>query len=559
MDSLRALGRRLTKRSTWYVIGYNWLVAATVLPFALLVSLPLSLADARVSYACCAAYLFLEATAYCVERNWSRIDAWRFWRLAAVVCVVQALLVLLVAPRDPHGCLLFSGLCLGLREAAFELLHASTAIAGYDIKERTSVALVGGFTYSAVLTLLCGSAYVLIHATANRWAALPLHVMMLFCVLVLPLGRAISRILLTQASSAATLALQPRGAAAAAGAGGLSSRTPEPGSAAGRSAAAGAGGETCLGPPLDALVLYSDMTLALTMFIEVPFAFALLLVPNVPTFWLTAWASAAFDVFFVYLLDTLQRRRLRLSECGPKAAAGPESGLEQWSPSFCFARPVSFVAALLSGTVAPSPGASEAERLRKGPPGAASAGAAEGAKGAGKWENWASQRNCGLPLGGEGDTADGETGGGGGARAMSPRVSLLLDEYDAAVIECRKERSSGEAVYLLQDRKASFSTHLLGNTVAIALACLLVPVCQLQRFGGHELAWRVVALLLLRLLADFHACWTFDCTAGDVPSGSRAALCESRHDLKTLHGWAFRALVSICPLFAVVSAAKIRP
>ena len=55
-------------------------------------------------------------------------------------------------------------------------------------------------------------------------------------------------------------------------------------------------------PQLDTLVMYADLAYALTLFLEVGFAFTLPLAPHTLIFAVSAAIGAVFDVVFVYVL-----------------------------------------------------------------------------------------------------------------------------------------------------------------------------------------------------------------------------------------------------------------
>lgn len=511
---------RLLRRYACSVVGYNWLVALTVLPLALLVVAPLAAArrgsasrpPVPVGALFSAGFVLFEATSFCAERAWSRVACWRFWTLAAPACAGQALLCMTFSRNDALGCLLLSATCLGLREALFEALHAGASMVGYEAKERATAALMGGFAYSVSLTLLCGATVALVRVAQRGVVARgALTVSTIFLAGVLPLARTLARMILAQAAGGSSPDLLPD----------LS------------------GGR---GSSLDTLVLHSDLVFVLAMFLEIPYVFILLAAPMKGMFWTAAVTGAALDVFFAYTLDALQRRRLHFPAKMVEA--------EHWSPSFCTERPVGLVAALLGG-LPPAPPEPEAEPLL---PRAQDRGLPRGAGPGATLEGGATPTANGAAVG-EPVVERALSSRGGGP--MSPRVSLLLDEYDEALVECRlrtpaaQATRGGQAVYLLQDRKVTFTTHLLVNTVSLALAVLFVPALALHRLQGRELATRAAGAVALRICSDTAACWTLEHTSSTVQYDSRSAQWESRHELATLHGWCFRALASVCPLFVV--------
>lgn len=530
-------------RFLWYVIGYNWLASAAVLPLALLVIW--TLAEARFRYApishlAVMAYLFVELTAFTVESNWSRIGIGRFWGLAAPFCVLQALLCMTVAAYDPLGCLLLSALCLGTRECMFQLLYADVSVLGYDAGERFTTALLGGFVYCSVVALLCGTSASLVRTTRNHsYTMSPLMLDIVFG-LILPLARGLTRMLLTQSMSVGSLLV------------GLAGNQP---------GADLLGGPQ--GPPVDAFLLSSDVAFALTIFLELLCVFLLLLIPPVPTFCVAVAANALFDVLYVFLMEGLQQRRARLV-LGRQA--GVEAGAACWSPAFCLTRPNSFVATLLSGSMSSqSPGRGEAERLR---PNSASSGGDTmaaptlGPRKSSRDEGFMNRlipllsdgRSCG-PRGGM-DLATSSSDRQESGDKMSPRVSVLLDEYDACIIENKLGQiggSTGQAVYLFQDRKMTFLTHLFGNTLAVVLAVVCIPILQLREFHAREWMWRTILIVGLRFLSDVLACWFLELHHTDANGEGNESMWMHRHEMATVHSWMARACTSILPLFAVVA------
>lgn len=550
-----------SKRYLCYVIGYNWLVALTVLPFALTVVLLLALLHIPVAVVAVVAYIFFELTAFCLERNWSRVSYCRFWGNAAPLIVVNALLCLLLSHKSALGCLIFSALCLGVRETLLQLQYSSPNVGGYDAKERITVALTGGFAYCTTIALLCSSAYSLVRITQYKLKVLDPIMMEVVFIGVLPLLRFLSRLFCTQVASSAALAPEPLG--------------PVPEGIVDPLV----GGDSAPRPQLDTLVMYTDVAWAFTMFLEVAFTFTFLLIPHTISFAVAVSINVLLDVLFVCVLDTLQKRRLRASPAPTKTVE--EVGLSEWSPTYCIERPRSMISTIMSGSLSRWP--SEATPLSQG---ASSGQASQARAGRAAWggragdrisspraaavqgklrECWSRCRegcdgcDCCGPRASE-PLAD-ESG------AMSPRVSYLMDEYNDAVIQCmarprsRKSGSSGSmAVYLYQERKLTFSTHLLGNTVALALAASCVPILlasgdlRFHTFQWTELVLRIVALLVLRCFADYLACWCLEYTSTEVHPDMRALLWETGYEMSTCHGWTYRVLMAVCPLFAVIAA-----
>mmetsp|Transcript_73795 Transcript_73795/g.142718 ORF Transcript_73795/g.142718 Transcript_73795/m.142718 type:complete len:602 (-) Transcript_73795:76-1881(-) len=539
--SVREMARNLLSRSLWYVVGYNWLVAATVLPIASVMVWPLASTRLPVSVLFCIAYTFLEVTAFCAERNWSRVGFLCFWKFAAPCCIVQTLLCSYRAYNEPLGCLFISALCVGMRETLFELFHAGKSVGGYDARERATSALIGGFAYSALLVFAFGMAFATICITQVKTPIMPTHLVHLLYLLVFPVTRILSRMLLTKLTSGLAL-------------GAISEPDQSAAAAAVSEASAGAETEThavpsipsATGPPLDVLVLNSDMAFALTMFLEVPFACLLLLVPWTLTFFTVAIANAIFDVAFCCVLDVLQTRQLGMLL---RIRAKDDAKFEQWCPTYINERPTSIISTLMNGGGSPCPHHGEAERL---------------------WPQTQRKQQTGTgtpvttyrssPCHEQLPTSRPMPGESSEFSPMSPRVSLLLDEYDDALIECRagwarsEDDCSGLDVYLFQDRKLTFMNHLLGNTLALALAATCVPLFRLRFFSTGDLMLRIAVLVILRICADLAACVLLGWVTKEVRQDGCLSIWERRHELATFHGWLFRVLVGICPLFALIVA-----
>mmetsp|Transcript_9209 Transcript_9209/g.17603 ORF Transcript_9209/g.17603 Transcript_9209/m.17603 type:complete len:630 (-) Transcript_9209:41-1930(-) len=563
IPSDRDAARHLLSQSLWHVVGYNWLVAATVLPIAIVLVWPLAGTRLPVSTLFCIAYTFLEVTAFCAERNWSRVGVLCFWKFAAPCCIVQTLLCSYRAYNEPLGCLFISALCVGMRETLFELFHAGKSVGGYDARERATSALIGGFAYSALLVFAFGMAFALLRVTQARTPIMSTHLVHVLYLLVFPITRALSRMFLTKMTSGLALGAidepAPRAAAAAAPA---EAEAAEPVSSA----------PSATGPPLDVLVLNSDMAFVLTMFLEVPFACLLLLVPWTLTFFTVAIANAIFDVAFCCVLDVLQRRRLGMLS---RTCAKDDAKIEQWSPTYLNDRPISLIATLINGGGSQGPDHSEAARLRPPLPVQLSQATSSYGGSTNQPVSPATQRTTrtGTPMGTYRSSSCFQelptsprrpsawhVPGEPEFSPMSPRVSLLLDEYDDALIECRagwarsEDDCSGLDVYLFQDRKLTFMNHLLGNTLALALAATCVPLFRLRFVSTGDLMMRVVVLVLLRMCADLAACVVLGWTTKDVRQDECLSLWGRRHEFATFHGWLLRVLVGICPVFALIVA-----
>jgi len=382
----------------------------------------------------------------------------------------------------------------------------------------------------------------------------------LLYLLVFPVTRALSRMSLTKLTSGLTLGAidepAPSAAAAAATAAAAAAETEAEADLVPNVPLAG-------GPPLDVMVLNSDMAFVLTMFLEVPFACLLLLVPWTWTFFTVAIANAIFDVAFCCVLDVLQRRRLGMLL---RTCAKDDAKFEQWSPTYINDRPISLIAALMNGGGSPGPDHREAAPLQPPLPiqplqastsgcGTPPATQRTARTGTGtsvttyRSSQFYEQLSTPWPVPGESEFSP-----------MSPRVSLLLDEYDDALIESRagwarsEDGCNGLGVYLFQDRKLTFMNHLLGNTLALALAAMCLPLFRLRFFSTDDLMLRIVVLVLLRICADLAACVLLGWVTTEIRQDECLSIWERRHELATFHGWLFRVLVGICPLFAVIMA-----
>lgn len=562
------------RHSLWYVVGYDWLVSATVVPFALLVAWLFAVripkagvepfGHVRVSLLCISAYIFFEVTAFCLERNWSQVTIWRFWRVALLPATAYMLLSFFLTHYDVLGCLLFLSICLGFRESLFELQSAFPAVGMYILrdrltKEHITACFFGGTSYGTAVALCCAATGAMVHAVAGRGKQVLSTVLLeVLCALGLPLGRCLCRMMLSQLLGGVVLAA---GAENAAGASSPTTLAPTPRARSGR-------------PVLDSLLLYSDILYVLTMFLEVPFAFVFLLVPHTLTFVVAAAVNVLTDFFFVQALDIKHRQRCKAptSSGGPPApgtaaAACTESG--GGSPTYCLERRESIFLALADGTLVPRP--SESTFLRS--PEASRQGDSCLPNWILAWQIWghissAASRcynacvagflrsmQCCCPF-----VLRWWYNRGTGSKTndtMSPRVSQLLDDYDVGVI-LWTEQNNGYSAYFHQGWKIAITTHLLGSTMALVFAVVLVPVLGLQGFYMHgiELFCRSIALIILRVLTDLIACRSLEKAFGDaadLQGSAYARLWESRQELRTLQSWSFRTLAGICPLFAVMA------
>mmetsp|Transcript_116668 Transcript_116668/g.206403 ORF Transcript_116668/g.206403 Transcript_116668/m.206403 type:complete len:573 (-) Transcript_116668:113-1831(-) len=551
------------RHSLWYVVGYDWLVSATVLPFALLIVWLFAVKIPKlamnpwepvpVSLLCVSGYICFEVTAFCLERNWSQVSFWRFWRVAVGPCIVFTCLSLLLTWADMLGCLLFLSICLGFRETIFELQSAFPDVGKYFLKDRltkehVTACFFGGSCYGTAVAFCCAAGGAMMHAVAGRGKQVLSTVLLeVLCALGLPLSRCLCRMLLSQLLGGVVLASGAENVAAASGS---TTLAPTPRARSGR-------------PVLDSLLLYSDVLYLLTMFVEVPYAFVFLLVPHTITFAVAASVNVVFDFVFVQALDIKHRQRCR----APKASGGPPPpGTAPWpvseagggSPTYCLERRESAFLALADGMLVPQ--TTETTSLVSPPE---STGSSQWIAGRRLWERISSAasrcysssavcctRCCPSLL--RWFSASEEE-----PELMSPRISQLMDDYDEGVI-LWTEPNKGFSAYFHQGWKIAVTTHLLGSTMALIFAVVLVPVLGLHsrvHLWGNELLYRSLALIGIRIITDLAACHNLERAFGaaaDLQGSAYARLWESRQELRTPQCWAFRVLAGICPLFAVV-------
>jgi len=538
-----------------FIIGYNWLIAVTIAPFAfaaaflLAVVLPESVRNPwrppPVAVLCIAGYIFFEVTSFCLERTWSRVSIWRFWRLAVPFAALQAFLCLRLARHDVLGCLLFTSLCLGCREFLFQFQASFPADGGKNgcTKEKLTAAFLGGSAYGMAVALLCALSGALVHAVVGdgRKVLSPVYIDVLIA-LALPLGRNLSRMALNQSLSNATSA-----------------------------GALLAGSEQ---PKLDALVMYGDILFLLTMFMEVPFAFVFLLVPRTITFCLALALNVLVDIFFVQALDVVLRpssMRLQMGEA--------TRDLDEKSPTYCIERPESIFATLASGVMVLDPSEStllcpsqEGELPEDNPRSCSSCSCCPTYLQLLMRTNPFCRplRSCWMSTCGDDEDAS-DSAKTKAVTAMSPRVSLLLDEHNAGVIgswagRTDPTRGGHAVVFFRQERKIALTSHFLCSTLALAIVTVALPVAKyagdnhrteflgLRHISATELAIRAVAVLALRVFADVVALRLLEQSATGARGGDSPSLWQSRSELSTFHSWFFRALAATCPLFAVIAA-----
>jgi len=310
----------------------------------------------------------------------------------------------------------------------------------------------------------------------------------------------------------------------------------------------------------------------------VPFAFVFLLVPRTITFCLALALNVLVDVFFVQALDVVQRP----SSMGLQSRETTRD-LDDRSPTYCIERPESIFATLSSGVMVLDPSEStllcpsREDTLRED-----STRSCSSCSCCPVYLQLLMRTNpicrrirscwvsaCGRSEDDE-DAIDSATSKA--ITAMSPRVSLLLDEHNAGVIGCwagRTEPSRGgghAVVFYRQERKIALMSHFLCSTLALAIVTAALPVAKyagdnhrteflgLRHISATELAIRAVAVLVLRVFADIVALRLLEQSAIGARGGDSPSLWQSRPELSTFHSWFFRALAATCPLFAVIAA-----
>lgn len=270
--------------------------------------------------------------------------------------------------------------------------------------------------------------------------------------------------------------------------------------------------------PVDALVLFADSVYSLNVLLEVPYAFALLLAPHLELFFASLVIGALTDSLFIFVLDALRPV--------PWQSAG---GISEWAPSYSQDRPAPLFAALTSRALCESQ-PSEASRLAITPR-----------------KPDASDEEC-----------------------MSPRVSLLLDEFDRTLIGSRGagagRRGTGVCLYFQQERKLAVTTHAVAATVASSLAVVCVPsLGMLSAELSHlEFVFRAIALLALRAVADALTCWK-SLSGAAAPDGGGAteraaseALWDGpRLEFASLRGWLALALITCCSTLSAVATSTL--
>lgn len=530
-----------TGRHFRYVVGYNWLVAVTFVPWYFLLvggawllrheAMEKSIVH-PVAIACCVGYLLLETTFWWMERCWSGVAAWTFWRLGAVSLVLYATLCCTLLRNDALACLMLFTVCLGLRETLYQYLHYYHD--GMGLKERVTAAFMGGFTFCLIVCSLISSVYLLTRLAYKNDAVLSIAASELLYVLVLPVLRFLARLILTQFISSSIVG--PHHFDVQLGA----DDTVKPGK---------------FKPQLDALVVYADFIFALYCALETPFAVALLLVPQVLPFCLAVCVNALLDMLFISVLDTLQQRRLRPIQ---GFAPGTEEA-DQWAPSYLDRRRPSMVAVAMSGSFAP--GSEATPFAPRAPPPTQEADTTqdpeENGDGKEASSDWRSRMCSMCPSWGRSDAREDPVPPN---NMMSPRVSHLLDEYDSMVVQNResyqtswKYRSS-PTLYLYQERKITFTTHLLGALLACIFSVIAVAFLRIGVFPANELVWRIILVIAMRVVTDFGSCWAFEYICKEIRPHRRAVLWECRQELATLHGWFLRLLFALCPLVPIILA-----
>eukprot|EP00929_Paragymnodinium_shiwhaense_P041816 TRINITY_DN21713_c0_g1_i1.p1 TRINITY_DN21713_c0_g1~~TRINITY_DN21713_c0_g1_i1.p1 ORF type:complete len:574 (+),score=114.22 TRINITY_DN21713_c0_g1_i1:167-1888(+) len=546
--------------ATWCFVGkvmaFNSLIAVTLVPLAVVLLLFFGrvLRDARAPVAVLFSlgYVFFELAVFCLERNWSKVAFSSFWLVAGPFWLLMNGLCWLLAARDVTACLLLATFCLAAREAVLHLLYTSVAVGGYERSQRIWRALTRGSAYGAALAALYGGSYLMLQVAQDLYDRhLSTVATVLLCLVSLPLMRTFLRLALGQA-------IQPQHLVARASA----------------------------SQPLDALVIYADVAYAAAVMIEVPYAFALLLLPHTSMFWIAAGFSTVLDVFFVYIQEAFKP--------APWSTLGKAG---EFAPSYCHERPAPVFAALASGFLA-QPEATEATRLDASQPlaGAAQTTASKAAPAAvaaaaDSTEIVAAEAgppqqrslrtslpavctSCTSPEVDEEAAIQAAAKAEAEAAVMSPRVSLLLDEFDRSLIGCSKRSNGGLtnaaakqgiphtgaeglSLFFLQEQKISLMTHSVAALLAVVVAGVCCPVLAFRtgRLLDRHLHVRALVLLLLRLLADASACRiALHAAEGSLDRPALIALWDGpRLEFTSCIGWMYQALISVCATFAVAA------
>jgi len=485
--------------------SYNWLVSAGVLPVALLATIVLAVLQPSKAPLASTAYVCIELLAYWIERNWSSISAFDFWAIALPVAITHCSLCWVLAPQDGLGCLILSALCLLVRETIFELCYGSEVVIGYIFLERLPNALSGGFLYGFVAALFAGVTYRMVHLTHYHAGVVSTKVAMLLFSLLLPLFRGLAHLLLLQIACSIPMVHETLD------------------------------DERIFRPQVDALIMSADLTFSLTVFLEVANTFVLLLTPWNPVFYVGVGLCAERDVVLILALGVLQEQRLQLL---PEIVDKPT--IPAWSPTYSVVSPKPVIAATLSGALSKCP----YECARLYPPPDASKNEPSSPE-----TSWRSNVST--------NTVD----------AMSPRVSQLLDDFNAGVNQCLEGKrgftdtdQDGLRVYLTQERRQVILAHLLAGTLAFAIVGACIPllhaldVIHFTVLTLPELGLRVSILVVVRTLCDGTSAWMLEKEGFKLAGILQPAPWEGWSAWQFSRCWAHHVLSGLCPLIVAMTA-----
>lgn len=368
----------------------------------------------------------IEAAAFLLELNWLwnpgncpadwKAAMWGFAKLSVVAVVTFGLVTHFLLANSLTGCSFLLVLCMGAREMGHEMLFSATE---GDWKTRAAATFLGAFSVAVGLGLLVMYAYSL-----TSWALLgdrPLADQMLFA-LVVPLCRLF--VLLTSERYLARVLLQT----------GL----------------------------LDALTLYSDISFALHVMIDVPFVFAVLVFSGPAALALALVVTTATDVVYAHALHALQK-------------VSPQ---QEVHVTLALHRPASVFGAMFAGSFR----GGETSPLLPGAGARASVGHVTAVTSAAVT---ASTGDCVV------------------RRPISERIQALLDEYR----ELNRQLKTPALVWAFQEIKAAVSMQILASWCSIGAAVLLLvfasTVNTASGFGVQDIVWRILAMVACRLISDF--------------------------------------------------------
>jgi len=521
------------RRSLAALVFANVAIAIAAAPGAVAVAWALTRSPLGFPITCCCAYALLELVGFCMELSWSGAKSRYFWAVAIPMCMAQIAMTLLVTRHRKADGFLVAALCLGLRETIFEGFFAGVGVAGRGFQERSASSALGGFLYGCVLALLVWGACFTLHATQGRMSALSPNLLVVLYALVLPFFRCFAKLGLVQSTAVTVRALRH------------TSQVQQGDIDSSRQASSGGHILDCA--PHDALVLRADAALVLSVFLDLPYVFVLLMLPERSAFLMCVAAIAIADTALVFHLEAFQARRAKAQQAESLALTrGQGSANEFWSPSYSLDRPVSAVATLLSGDSADAP-----HRVTMGHPAALEAAAPSRS---GELHSAGARTSYGATMS---ETTSAPSAAPpaatpdavGGQMLMSPRVSRLLDEFDSAVVDRQRFRVGaansstlvcGLEVCALQELKWMTTSFSLGSMVslvsAICIACIVNR--RLLWFDPYTLMVRIAALVGARIVADMAMCFVVGRSLGFAGGGVETW--DGHFEFASRKGWLLR-------------------